>query len=525
MKHHLWCLRGVSGVMAAVLLFFLAHPGYCGQNDPGRAKLLEKIGQMFIVGFRGTEISEDSYIVKVLNEVQPGGVILFDYDVPSKSFPRNIVNPDQTRKLISDLQEYSSHPLFIAVDVEGGRVNRLKERYGFSSFPGAEELGKNDNLDETKQTAKQIGKNLAWLGFNVNFAPVVDVNVNPDNPVIGSLGRSFSFDPEKVFLHASAFIEGLHSCNIISTLKHFPGHGSSFHDSHLGMVDVTKSYQEKELVPYKKLIAGGFSDMVMTAHIVDRYIDPDFPATLSPLFISELLRGEIGFKGVVVSDDMHMGAIVQNYGFAEAIVRAVNAGVDLLIISNNGESYEEEAIYEAQRAIVEAVEDGVISPTRIDESYERIRELKARFFQPDFFVQECLHANTNQLIQFISAAVKEIEILGEQAFSQFREKNGRWFYDDTYIFVWGIDGMRYVYPPDVTGEGSNMCHLEDVDGRAIGKMFVEVATSPAGQGWVHYRWPKPGEDEPIWKATFIKRAVSSPSGTNYLVGSGYYVDS
>lgn len=523
MKHQVWRILRVLGVMAVLFAFSFLSPGYCWQNDLDSAELLEKIGQMLVIGFRGTEISEESYIVKVLNEVKLGGVILFDYDVPSKSFPRNIVNPDQTRKLISNLQEYSLNPLFIAVDVEGGRVNRLKERYGFSSFPSAEELGTNNNLDETRETAKQIAKNLAQLGFNVNFAPVVDVNLNPDNPVIGSLGRSFSSDPEKVWLHAYAFIEGLHSCNIVSTLKHFPGHGSSFHDSHLGMVDVTNTYQEKELVPYKKLIAGGFNDMVMTAHIVNRHIDPDFPATLSPLIITTILREEIGFQGVIVSDDMHMGAIVQNYGFGEAIVMAVNAGVDLLIISNNGENYDEEAVYEAQSAILKAVKSGAISRKRIDESYGRILELKGRFPYPEFPVQDYQYGETRQLIQFVDAAAQEIETCGEEAFWQFREKNSRWFYDDTYIFVWGIDGMRYVYPPDVSGEGKSMLHLKDVDGRAIGKMFIDVATSPSGEGWVHYRWPKPGEDVPIWKSTFIKRAIS-PSGKNYLVGAGGYLD-
>jgi beta-N-acetylhexosaminidase len=205
------------------------------------------------------------------------------------------------------------------------------------------------------------------------------VNVNPQNPIIGSLGRSFSADPKEVTEHALAFIEGMHQNNIITALKHFPGHGSSLNDSHLGMVDVTNTYQEYELNPYKEIISRGLADTIMTAHIVNRNIDLNFPATLSAKFLQDLLRGQLGFEGVIISDDMQMGAIIKNYGFSEAIVRAVKAGCDLLIISNNVSFYDETAPYTAVDSIFKAVKAGEIEEERIVESYNRIRQLKQKF--------------------------------------------------------------------------------------------------------------------------------------------------
>ncbi|MBP6914173.1 glycoside hydrolase family 3 protein [Candidatus Parcubacteria bacterium] len=341
-------------------------------------ELKEKIGQMIIIGFRGIEINKDSQIVKDINDLNLGGIILFDIDNPTKTFPRNIINYIQTKKLISDIKELSSSNIFVSIDAEGGLVNRLKEKYGFINIPSAEDMGK-ENPEKTKEYAIILGKELKELGFNINFAPVVDVNTNKNNPVIGKLERSFSSDPEKVFIHASSFIEGLNSQGIISSIKHFPGHGSSSSDSHLGMVDVTNTYDNKELVPYQKLIESGYSQIVMTAHIMNTKIDPVYPATLSPSFIKKILRDDLGFKGVVVSDDMHMGAIVDHYGFNESLIKAIDAGCDILIISNNGKEYNENTAKEAVEAIFNAVQSGQLSEERIIESYDRIKNLKQDF--------------------------------------------------------------------------------------------------------------------------------------------------
>lgn len=370
------------GVLTIISFFIPNTDSYITNQDKTikitDQELLEKIGQMMIIGFQGTTVSENSYITQAIEDMNIGGIILFDYDVPSKSSPRNIINPEQTKELIKNLQKFSRTPLFIAIDAEGGYVNRLKPKYGFLEIPSAQEMGKK-KPSETKKTAIKLTNQFVDLGINTNFAPVVDVNINPDNPVIGGIERSFSNYPEKVTEHALAFIEGHHQNNIITAIKHFPGHGSSKDDSHKGLTDITKTYQEKELIPYKNLIEKDVVDMVMTAHIINRDIDPDYPATLSPLFINNILRKQLGFNGVVVSDDMQMGAITEYYGFAESIILAINAGCDMLIISNNNKIYDEEAPYRAQEIILEAVKSGKISIDRIMESADRIYKLKKQF--------------------------------------------------------------------------------------------------------------------------------------------------
>ena len=336
------------------------------------------IGQMLIVGFRGTSAPENSYIAKTIENLNLGGVILFDYDVPSGTKGRNITSSAQTKKLVAKLASYStSTPLIISVDAEGGAVNRLKPAYGFADIPSPETLGKKP-IAETKSAANALGKELTDLGFNFDFAPVVDLNVNPQNPVIGKLGRSFGADPNIVISRATVFIEELRKYGVLTSLKHFPGHGSSTADSHLGIVDVTNTYKQKELEPFQTLIAQENADAVMVAHIFNRNIDPDYPASLSSVFIQNELRGQLGFKGAVISDDMDMGAIRKYYGFADAVVRAVLAGNDMLIISNNGTTYNEASPREAVDAIWNAVKNGVIPLSQIEASAKRIEALKAK---------------------------------------------------------------------------------------------------------------------------------------------------
>ena len=339
----------------------------------------QMIGEMIILGFRGTEIDDSSKIVKDINEYNIGGIILFDYDVPSKSFPRNIINPKQTKKLIEDLKKLTRNDLFMAVDVEGGYVNRLKAKYGFMQIESAQIMGE-DDPQNTFIKASPIGIELDYLGINLNFAPVVDVNINKDNPVIGHIERSFSDDPVKVYEHAGYFIDAMHEFNIITAIKHFPGHGSSTEDSHLGLVDITDTYNEEvELFPYKKLIEDNKTDIIMTAHIMNRNIDPANPATLSSIFLNDILRGILKYEGVIVSDDMQMGAIVDNFGFEEAIIKAINAGCDLLIFSNNSPIYDENIAQKAVEIIKKAIDEGKISEEEIRNSYNRIKELKEKY--------------------------------------------------------------------------------------------------------------------------------------------------
>jgi len=375
----------IVGLVVAAWVYFSASPNIPENNKIDAVKetaldeneIRDLIGQMLIVGFRGTSVDENSYIVKTIKNLNLGGIILFDYDIPNGTKERNIINPIQTKKLISDISSYSKTPLFITIDAEGGMVNRLKPEYGFAEIPSHELLGKTTE-ENTRRIAETLGRELSELGINFDFAPVVDLYINPQNPIIGKLGRSFGNDPEHVTNYASAFIEGLHKFNILTSLKHFPGHGSSNTDSHLGMVDITKTYQEKELEPFKNLIEKKLADTVMVAHVFNRNIDPNYPASLSEKFIRGILREKFRFDGVVISDDMDMGAIRNNYGFEDAIVKAVQAGTDMLIISNNGSVYDESSPKRAVDAIWNSVKTGDISPSDIYASTERIKILKEK---------------------------------------------------------------------------------------------------------------------------------------------------
>jgi len=343
-------------------------------------QLKEEIGQMIMIGFRGTEAPENSDIYKMIKDVKIGGVVFFDYDIPSKSFPRNIIDYEQTKRLISDVQRYSATPLLVAVDVEGGEVNRLNHKYGFLPILSPREMGQSADTGITAREAEKIATELKELGFNMNLAPVVDVDINPENPIIGALGRSFSSNPQEVGEHAKAFIEAHKEQNIITVAKHFPGHGSSTSDSHLGMVDVTETYKEEELIPYQELNKEGLLDVVMTAHIINRKIDEEYPATLSANFLQGILRNRVNFDGVIISDDMQMNAIAGNYGFEDAIIKAINAGCDIVAISNNSSSgYDERLPYKTLDVIYRAVKEGKIPLERIVKSYNRIYDLKRQF--------------------------------------------------------------------------------------------------------------------------------------------------
>ena len=343
-------------------------------------ELKRKIGQMIIIGFRGIGVNKDSEIVKAIQDLNVGGIVLYDYDVPSHSFPRNIIDPQQTKKLISNLQKYAPTPLFIAIDAEGGKINRLKSEYGFLSILSPKELGRIDKEEITRQEAEKLAKELVELGFNINFAPVVDLEINPKNPIIAKLERSFSNDPQKVIRHARIFTETFKDYNIIPVIKHFPGHGSSAEDSHLGMVDVTQTWRQEELLPYRVFVREKIIDAVMTAHIFNREIDDKYPATISEKFLKDLLRKEISFEGVIISDDLQMNAIAKHFGLEEAIIQAINAGADILLLSNNSSSgYDKDLAYKVHQIIFNAIKEGKIPMERILESTSRIQSLKQKY--------------------------------------------------------------------------------------------------------------------------------------------------
>jgi beta-N-acetylhexosaminidase len=337
---------------------------------------------MLLVGFRGLSVDENHPLVSDILLRSIGGVVLFDYDVPSSSPVRNIESQDQLRSLVSSLQSFAAKPLIVAVDHEGGLITRLKEKFGFPKTFSAQFLGLENNLQFTFQQAEGMAGQLARLGINLNLAPVVDLNINPENPIIGKLERSFSEDPEEVVQHAERFIEAHHKKGVLCTLKHFPGHGSSVEDSHLGLVDITSTWSTKELRPYEELIQRGIVDAVMTAHVYNRHLDPDYPATLSRRIITGILREKLDYNGVVISDDMQMGAISKSYGLETAVTMAIEAGVDILAFANNS-TFDSGIAGKAAGIIKKLVISKKINLSRIDESYKRIARLKMKMNASD----------------------------------------------------------------------------------------------------------------------------------------------
>jgi beta-N-acetylhexosaminidase len=242
-------------------------------------------------------------------------------------------------------------------------------------------LGTLDNTDSTVYFSDVIARSLAVLGINTNFAPVLDLNVNPNNPVIGKLDRSFSADPAVVSRNAALMIEAHHARGLLCGVKHFPGHGSSLDDSHEGFVDVSATWTKKELRPFTSMIEKGLCDMVMTAHIFNKNLDSVYPATLSNATIDGLLRGQMGYNGVVITDDMMMKAISERYGLETAIEKAVNAGADILLFANNTYTFDPDIAQKSFDILKSLVASGRISTTRIDTSWMRIQALKERLQQ------------------------------------------------------------------------------------------------------------------------------------------------
>ncbi len=335
------------------------------------------IGQMLMVGFRGTELNEGDPFLEVIRSIQLGGVVLFDYDVPSQSPVRNVISSGQVSRLTAQLQTAAAIPLFVAIDQEGGKVARLKEKHGFPATMSAGELGRRDEESLTRSSAGATADLLLGLGINLNFAPVMDLAVNPDNPVIAGLERSFGADADRVVRHGRWTIEEFHRRGLLSAVKHFPGHGSSRQDSHLGLPDVTREWNPTELEPFRLLIREQLPDMVMTAHLYNADWDGEYPATLSRNVVNTLLRQDLGFRGVIVSDDMQMGAIDQNYTLEKGIERSVEAGVDILMFANNS-SYDADIAAKAFRVIRDLVDRSVVSRDRIEDSFLRISQLKSK---------------------------------------------------------------------------------------------------------------------------------------------------
>jgi beta-N-acetylhexosaminidase len=332
-----------------------------------RMTLEEKIGQLFIISvrdsFNGSRmVRADDYMKNIIETYKPGGIILFTI---------NFTNPEQTQTLIRETQHLSSLPLFVAVDEEGGVVARLgnSERMSVTLLPPAAVIGKTGNTEYAVMASKVISSELKALGFNMNMAPVADVNTNKKNPVIGN--RTYSSDPFEAGKMVAAVVTAMTEENMTSVLKHFPGHGDTSGDTHKG--DVILEHDKMrlntiEFVPFKMGIEAG-ADMVMTAHIkVPLVTGSDLPATMSPVMLKDILRKELGFEGIIITDAMDMGAVTNYWDSDEAALNALLAGVDIILMPSN--------IKKAINGIKNALEKKIITTERIEESLKRILKVK-----------------------------------------------------------------------------------------------------------------------------------------------------
>lgn len=325
----------------------------------------EKIGQLFMVGFMGTTVTSE--LASFIKEYKPGGVILFS---------RNLESVEQIVELTNDLQRCSPQsPLLISIDQEGGRVSRLPK--GFTIFPPCELIGRCNSGELAYAVAATTAKELRAVGINMNMAPVLDVNSNPDNPVIGD--RAFGSISDVVSEMALVTAAGLQDNKVVACGKHFPGHGDTNADSHkeLPVVEASRERLETvELPPFRRAAAAGIETM-MTAHVLYKALDDRLPATLSPDIITHLLREQMQYDGVVLTDDLEMHAIVDHYGPGDAAVRAFLAGCDVLLICKDRDR--EIAAFES---VEKAVASGTIATKRLDQSVTRIQGVKQRYVWP-----------------------------------------------------------------------------------------------------------------------------------------------
>ena len=358
-----------------VLALLIAGCATLTPPEPATLERLEPVlGQLLLVGFNGTEGANNAELEALVCDVRVGSLLLF---------ARNVTDDPQVGALTAWIRNRAAacgalSPL-IAMDAEGGRVMRLSPRAGYVMTPSAQEIAEHNDLALTELEARRIGRMLRDAGVSWGLAPVVDVGYNPANPVIVAKGRSYGANPLVVTAHARAFIRGLHAEGVLSALKHFPGHGSSFADSHDGFVDVTATAdRDLELLPYRTLLGERMADAVMTAHVFNRHLDRRYPATLSRATVTGLLRHELGWNGPVVSDDLRMAAIEQQYGLTDAVVLALEAGVDVLLIADDRLPDGGSAAALARSAIRAALADGRLGPGRVMDALARIATLKRR---------------------------------------------------------------------------------------------------------------------------------------------------
>ena len=358
-----------------MLRFLLVTLALCWSAGPVLSATLEEMaGQMIIVGFEGDSVG-DAGVAAVTEDLAAGriGGVMF--------LKKNVASLAGVRALNAQFRAAAPVlPPFTTLDQEGGAVERLTQDVGFDEIPNAASIAARNSPDEAEAIYARMAKGIAEQGFSINFGPVADLNTNPENQIIARFGRSFSADAETVVAYDAAFIKAHRAAGLITALKHFPGHGSSTADSHEGFVDITGTWTPSELQPYRVLIGEGLADMVMVGHLYHAdYADADgeTPSSLSPRWIDGVLREELGFEGVVISDDLEMGAIREHFSLEETVTRAVRAGMDILLFSNTAD-YRPGLAGEILDILVSQARADPDFALRIEESYRRIVALKTR---------------------------------------------------------------------------------------------------------------------------------------------------
>jgi beta-N-acetylhexosaminidase len=333
-------------------------------TGPALRSLQKKIGQMIMVSVPGTQLSGQKKTM--LNAGWIGGVILFSQNIQTKK---------QIRNYITQLQKNAPTPLFVALDQEGGAVRRLKEAQGFQRLPSLEALGETKNPDLAYRFGLLSGRQLREVGANLNLAPVVDLDHGTTDSIISKYRRSLGSDPQMVTTLARQIVRGMKDEDVIATAKHFPSETVSAANPHHQMAVADVPLQEletRDMAPYRALIADHSLDAVMLSHVIYKNVDPYFPASLSSEMIQTLLRRQLGYQGLVISDDLRMDAIKQYYPLNVSVVQAVNAGVDVLLVTDNLER-------RVMDDLVAAVEAGKIPMKTIDDAYARIMATKVKY--------------------------------------------------------------------------------------------------------------------------------------------------
>jgi len=362
----------------------------------GKMSLEEKVGQLFIISLRnlksGSNIQEMNDEVKgIISQYKVGGIILFSDNI--KTIP-------QTSKLINDMQKVVKIPLFMSVDEEGGKISRLNssQLMHATKIPTNLEIGNTNDTLLAKKVGGILAKEISSLGFNMDFAPVADVNTNPNNPIIGD--RAFGSDAAKVAEMVSSEVQGIQNENVSAVIKHFPGHGDTSTDTHKGTVVINHDINRLRSVEFKPFVSGinAGVDAVMVAHItVPNVSGADIPSTMSPMVITNILRNELGFNGIVITDALDMDAITKTMTPGKASLKAFSAGVDILLMPSS--------LNEAYNEILNAVKRGEISQKRLDESVRRILKTKSK--------RGILNMNTHLDPEIVLGNAEHINIVNE----------------------------------------------------------------------------------------------------------------